>query len=67
MKLNLNLELLYSNTDSFIYLVSGAEPDLDKPNTQLIEKHQYCGYGLAVLDIGKPDVTKIELMKIWHQ
>ena len=55
--------VLYFDLVSLTLPVSGAEPDPEKLNTQIIEKHQYCGYGLAVLDIGKPDVTKFELKR----
>ena len=49
MKPNLNLELLNSDTDSFIYEVSGAEPDPDKPNTQIIDKPRQTQTNLELL------------------
>ena len=49
MKPNLNLELLFSDTDSFIYVVSGAEPDPDKPNTQKIDKPRQTQTNLELL------------------
>ena len=44
-----------------ILLVSGAELDPDKSNTQIIEKHQFEDTRLAFVDIGKPEVTMFEL------
>ena len=55
--------IIYFDLESLILPVSGAEPDPDKSNTQITEKHQNCGYGLAVVDIEKPEVTKFELKR----
>ena len=53
----------YFDLESLILPVSGAEPEPDKSNTQIKEKHQNCGYGLAVVDIGKPEMNEFEMTR----
>ena len=44
-----------------ILLVSGAENNPEKSNTQIIEKHQFADTRPAFVDIGKHEVTMFEL------
>ena len=49
--------------ESLIVPVAGPEPDNEKSNTHLIEKHQNCGYAIAAVEFGNPEVVKFELKR----
>ena len=55
--------IVYFDLESLIVPVAGPEPDNEKSNTHLIEKHQNCGYAFAAVEFGNPEVVKFELKR----
>ena len=45
--------VIYFHLESLIVPVDGAEPDPEKSSTTIIEKHEKCDYGLAVVEFEK--------------
>ena len=52
--------VIYFHLESLIVPVDGAEPDPEKSSTTIIEKHEKCGYGLAVVEFEKKHMVKFE-------
>ena len=58
---NINVpRVIYFDLQVLNLPVSDAEPDPDNSNTEITEKIKI-GYGVAVVDIEKPEVPKFEL------
>ena len=55
--------IVYFDLESLNVPVAGPEPDNEKSNTHLIEKHQNCGYAFAAVEFGNPEVVKFELKR----
>ena len=55
--------IVYFDLESLIVPVAGPEPDNEKSNTHLIEKHQNCGYAFAAVEFGNPEMVMFELKR----
>ena len=48
--------VIYFDLELLIVPVAGAEPDAKKSISIIFEKHENCGYSLAVVEFEKTDV-----------
>ena len=53
--------VVYFDLEFLLVAVAGFEPNTPEYNTQIFKQPQYCGYGLSVLEHGKPDVVRYQL------